>query len=209
MELERRPFGWDRRAIVGGTPSHPMIHGTAIVFDQRSQDLGGFVEVIRPEAFRRTLDEGIDLRAFFDHDPAKVLGRQSAGTLKVIPDARGVQVEIDPPNPTEPPNLLQSIGRGDITGMSFSFRTLPEGEDWKREDGRIVRYVTDMRVYEVSVVSMPAYSQTDVEVALRGWRKFQGLAAPTISALQQRSAARAAGWSPAAAIPSPRGTRGR
>jgi Escherichia/Staphylococcus phage prohead protease len=194
MELERRPFGWERRAIVGGTPSHPMIHGTAIVFNQRSQDLGGFVEVIRPEAFTRTLDEGIDLRAFFDHDPAKVLGRQSAGTLKVIPDARGVQVEIDPPNPTEPPNLLQSIGRGDITGMSFSFRTLPEGEDWKREDGRIVRYVTDMRVYEVSVVSMPAYSQTDVEVALRGWRKFQGLAGPTIQARQQLAAARAARW---------------
>src|SRR5262245_2571153 len=192
MELERRPFGWERRATVGGTPSHPMITGTAIVFNVRSVDFGGFVEVIRPEAFQRTLDEGIDLRAFFDHDPGKVLGRQSAGTLKVIPDHRGVHVEIDPPSPTEPPNLLQSIGRGDITGMSFSFRTMPEGDDWKREDGRIVRYVTDMRVYEVSVVSMPAYAQTDVEIALRGLRKVQ--AAPTIATLRERWSARAARW---------------
>jgi len=191
--LERRPFGWERRAEVRGTPSHPIIAGTAIVFNARSQDLGGFVEVIRPEAFKRTLDEGIDLRAFFDHDPGKVLGRQSAGTLKVIPDHRGVNVEIDPPSPTEPPNLLQSIGRGDITGMSFAFRTMPEGEDWKREDGRIVRYVTDMRVFEVSVVSMPAYAQTDVEVALRSLRKLQGTG-PKIVTLQQRAAARAARW---------------
>src|SRR5262245_12307539 len=49
--LERRPFGWERRASLAGTKSHPLIRGTAIVFNTRSQDLGGFTEVIRPEAF--------------------------------------------------------------------------------------------------------------------------------------------------------------
>jgi HK97 family phage prohead protease len=192
--LERRPFGWDRRAVVAGTKSHPLIRGTAIVFNERSQDLGGFVEVIRPEAFQRTIDEGIDLRAFFDHDPAKVLGRQSAGTLKINVDRRGVMVEIDPPSVTDPPNLMESIERGDIGGMSFSFRAMPDGDDWKRESGQIVRYVSDMRTYEFSVVSMPAYEQTDVEIALRALRKFQAASPRTVAELRARAETRAAGW---------------
>jgi uncharacterized protein len=182
--MERRPYGWERRAMVGGTKSHPLIRGTAIVFNERSHDLGGFVEVIRPEAMRRTFSEGIDLRAFFDHDPAKVLGRLSAGTLQVKESRYGLDIEIDPPTPTEPANLMQSIDRGDITGMSFGFRIMPEGEDWKREGGQIVRYVTDMRVFEVSVVSMPAYEPTHVEVALRTLHAFREKSAPTLDQLQ-------------------------
>lgn len=192
--LERRPFGWERRAVVAGTKSHPIIRGLAIVFNERSQDLGGFVEIIRPEAFDRTVREGIDVRAFFDHNPGQVLGRQSAGTLTVTVDRQGVHVEIDPPNPTEPPNLLQSIERGDITGMSFSFRVVPDGDRWEREGRQIVRYVQDMRVPEVSVVSMPAYEPTHVEVALRSLQRFQETAAPTLDQLRARAEARAAGW---------------
>jgi HK97 family phage prohead protease len=191
MSLERRmSMG---RASVAGTKSHPLLRGMAIVFNERSQDLGGFVEIIKPEAIQRTLDEGIDLRAFFDHDPAKVLGRQSAGTLRTEATSHGFAVEIDPPSVTDPPNLMESIQRGDISGMSFSFRTMPNGDDWKREGDRIVRYVTDMRVYEVSIVSMPAY-QTDVEVALRAMRSFEEKLPRTVTQLRAKAEARAARW---------------
>jgi HK97 family phage prohead protease len=192
--LERRPYGWDRRAVVAGTKSHPLIRGTAIVFDQRSTDLGGFVEVIRPEAFKRTLNEGIDLRAFFGHDPDKVLGRQSVGTLQVHVDHHGVHVEIDPPSPPEPPNLLQSIERGDISGMSFSFQLMPGGDEVKRENNQVVRYVEDMRVFEVSVVSMPAYEQTSVDVTLRARFADVFYPAPRIADLHARAEARARAW---------------
>jgi HK97 family phage prohead protease len=197
--LEKRPYGWERRATIGGTASHPIIRGTPIVFDVRSQDLGGFVEIIKPEAFRRTMDEGIDLRAFFGHDPDKVLGRQSSGTLKVRPTPQGVGVEIDPPRKsngdwdTDPSNLRALIERGDINGMSFSFRVMGDGEDWKREGGQIIRYVNDMRVYEVSIVSMPAYEQTDVEVALRGLARFRP-PGRTVAELQVAAEQRAARW---------------
>lgn len=192
MNLERRVSAG--RATVAGTKSHPLLRGVAIVFNERSQDLGGFVEIIRPEAMQRTFDEGIDLRAFFDHDPAKVLGRQSAGTLRTEATSQGLTVEIDPPSVTDPPNLMESIQRGDISGMSFSFRTMPNGDDWKREGDRIVRYVTDMRVYEVSVVSMPAYEQTDVEVALRAMRSFEETLPRTVAQLRAKAEARAAAW---------------
>lgn len=192
--LECRPYGWERRATVGGTKSHPMIRGTAIVFNERSLDLGGFVEVIRPEAFSRTLREGIDVRAFFGHDPDKVLGRMSSGTLKVDVDRTGVHVEIDPPSVTDPPNLMESIERGDISGMSFGFRLMPDAEEWKREGGQIVRYVNDMRVSEVSVVSMPAYEPTHVQVALRSLHSFRETAAPTVEMLRTRLERQRASW---------------
>jgi HK97 family phage prohead protease len=190
--LERRVSAG--RATVAGTKSHPILRGMAIVFDERSQDLGGFVEIIKPEAIQRTIAEAIDLRAFFDHDPAKVLGRQSAGTLRTEVTRQGLSVEIDPPSVTDPANLLELIQRGDVNGMSFSFRTMPNGDDWKREDNRIVRYVTDMRVYEVSVVSMPAYEQTDVEVALRAKQSFEARSPRTIMQLREKLETRAAGW---------------
>jgi HK97 family phage prohead protease len=192
MSLERRVSAG--RATVVGTKSHPLLRGMAIVFNERSQDLGGFVEIIKPEAIQRTLDEGIDLRAFFDHDSSKVLGRQSAGTLRTEATSQGLTVEIDPPSVTDPPNLMESIQRGDISGMSFSFRTMPNGDDWKREGDRIVRYVTDMRVYEVSVVSMPAYEQTDVEVAMRACWEFQQKSPRTVTQLRAKAEARAAAW---------------
>jgi HK97 family phage prohead protease len=192
MSFERRVSAG--RAVVAGTKSHPLLRGMAIVFNERSQDLGGFVEIIKPEAIQRTLDEGIDLRAFFDHDPAKVLGRQSAGTLRTEATRQGLTVEIDPPSVTDPPNLMESIQRGDISGMSFSFRTMPNGDDWKREGEKIVRYVTDMRVFEVSIVSMPAYETTDVEVALRAMRSFEATAPRSVAQLRAKAEARAAAW---------------
>jgi HK97 family phage prohead protease len=191
--MEIRRGRWTaQRAEVAGARARRVIRGTAVVFNTRSVDLGGFVEVIRPEAIRRTLEEQIDLRAFIDHDPTKVLGRLSAGTLRVATDGHGLHVEIDPPKRTDADDLLESLQRGDVSGMSFAFRTLPDGEDWRREAGQMVRYVTDMRVQEVSVVSLPAYPATDVEVAQRALARQS--ARPTIAQLRAAAAARAARW---------------
>ena len=109
--------------------------------------------------------EGIDLRALVDHDTAKPLGRLKAGTLRVETDAHGLRVEIDPPNTTYGHDIMESIRRGDVTGMSFAFRTMPDGERWDESVTPPLRTVTDMQVREVSVVTFPAYPQT--EVAMR------------------------------------------
>src|SRR5262245_1416008 len=106
----------------------PVIRGYAIVFGRPSENLGGFVEVIAPEAVDRTLKDHVDLRALVDHDPGKVIGRLSAGTLRVEKDSRGLSVEIDPPETSIGQDLVASIKRRDVTGMSFSFRTMPNGD---------------------------------------------------------------------------------
>jgi HK97 family phage prohead protease len=143
----------------------PVIRGYAIVYQRPSELLGApaFREQIAPEAITRTLAEGVDLRALVDHNPEKPLGRLSAKTLRVESDAHGLRVEIDPPHTSYGHDIVESIRRGDVQGMSFAFRTVDDR--WDMSTTPPLRTVTDMLVREVSVVTFPAYPET--EVAMR------------------------------------------
>jgi len=167
-ELERRACGECR---VDLAEDH-KIRGVAIVFNKLSENLGGFRERIKPEAVDRTLREGIDVRALVDHESAKVLGRKTAGTLVLRKTPKGLQVEIDPPDTSYARDILQSVDRGDISGMSFEFQVMPDGVEWSDEDEMPIRDVYDMRIREVSIVTFPAYPQTDVQVAKRSLDQF-------------------------------------
>lgn len=167
-DLERRVLGGEIRTV---SEDSRRLRGYAIVFHRLSLDLGGFRERIVPTAVERTLRDGADVRALVDHDSSKVIGRTRAGTLRLDADGHGLRVDIDPPDTTVARDLLESVRRGDITGMSFAFKTIKD--DWDREDGQAIRIVEDMEIYEVSVVSFPAYPQTDVSVAQRSLREFE------------------------------------
>lgn len=166
------PNGWETRHAVGTSQAevreNKRIHGYPIIFNTLSLDLGGFRERIAPSAVDRTLRDGIDVRAYFNHDTDKVLGRKSAGTLTLEKDRTGLAVEISPPATTLAKDLLISIRRGDISGMSFRFRVMPDGADWDFEEDMLVRTITDMLIGEVSIVSEPAYPATSVEARSRG-----------------------------------------
>jgi len=141
------------------------IKGYAIVFNSLSVDLGGFREIIMPSAVDRTLSEAMDVRALVDHDSSKVIGRTRAGTLSLRKDKSGLRVDIDPADTTTGRDILELVRRGDITGMSFAFRTLTD--EWRMEDGEAIREVHDMTISEVSIVTFPAYQDTSVEVQAR------------------------------------------
>lgn len=185
-ELERRTVPIALRA----SDDSRLIRGHAIVFDAKSVNLGGFREIIRPEAVDRTLREALDVRAYVDHDSSKILGRTRAGTLSLRKESRGLFVTIDPPNTTVANDILESIRRGDVTGMSFGFRVLDD--EWRNEDGEPVRDVLDMTISEVSIVTNPAYPQTDVSVAQRSLERFQasGLSIDLAQKLHQTRLAR-------------------
>lgn len=148
------------------------LRGHAVVTNAVSQNLGGFREIIAPEALDRTFKEAIDLRALVDHESAKILGRMRAGTLEIAKDGTGLRVLIDPDLAiTYAGDIVRAVRRGDVTGMSFAFRMLED--DWADgSDGTPVRTVLDMRISEVSVVTFPAYTQTDVAVAHRSLQAF-------------------------------------
>lgn len=133
--------------------------GYASVFGDVA-DIGGyFREVFDRGAFTRTLREG-DARAYFDHDSGRVLGRVSAGTLRLSIDARGLAVEIDLPDTSDGRDVRTLIERGDITGMSLGFSVTKQTWD---ETGPVpLRTVEEVVLYEVSIVSEPAYEGTSI-----------------------------------------------
>jgi HK97 family phage prohead protease len=167
------------------------IRGHAIVFDSRSVNLGGFTEFIRAEAVERTLRDALDVRALVDHDSAKIIGRTRAGTLQLRKDKRGLAIEIDPPNTTAANDILENIRIGNVTGMSFGFRVLED--DWHMEEGEPVREVLDMTISEVSIVTFPAYSATDVQVAMRSLQRFHEVNGTSVEYLRMVHRNRLAG----------------
>lgn len=146
-----------RTASAASEPS--VITGTAVVFDRLSEDLGGFVERIIPGA----IEIGADCLAFANHDPAAVLGRVSAGTLRLLSDLDGVHFEVDAPDTTYARDLLVSMRRGDVSQCSFAAIVDDDDWDYDRLLALPVRTIKRARLLEVSVVSMPAYPQTSAE----------------------------------------------
>jgi len=150
--------------ITEGENSEPQIIGYASVFDSWSEELGGcfpFREKVLPGAFAESIVHD-DIRALFNHDPNYVLGRNKSGTLELAEDQKGLLVKITPPDTGWAKDLLVSIKRGDITQMSFGFIVL---EDiWQESEGVDIRELLKVKLFDVSPVTFPAYSQTEVGV---------------------------------------------
>lgn len=170
-DMERRAFEITGMAVVeiradgDDGPVTKRLSGHAAVFDALSEDLGGFRERIKPGAFAATLAED-DIRALFNHEPSLILGRNRAGTLRLTEDDTGLAIGIDTPDTTAARDLLVSIARGDVSQMSFGFRTL--SDEWTMEDGEPVRTLKAVRLFDVSPVTFPAYPQTDVATRALG-----------------------------------------
>jgi HK97 family phage prohead protease len=153
-----------------GTPDKPVIAGYAAVFNQLSDDLGGFREKIAPGAFTKSL--GNDVRALFNHDSNLILGRTKSKTLRLSEDPKGLAIEIDPPDTEAARDLLTSIKRGDVSQMSFGFFT--RSDIWEDIGGKIVRTLIDVDLFDVSPVTFPSFPQTAVAVrALADFRSRQ------------------------------------
>jgi uncharacterized protein len=178
-EFERRTFSViELRA--GEKDGKPVIEGYAAVFNEYSDDLGGFVEIIEPGFFDDVL--GGDTRSLWNHDANMVLGRTSAGTLEISQDEKGLFQRTYPP--VVPPDAatwaqdaLVSIKRGDVTQQSFAFRVkhdwngdAMEGDEWYVKGDLVIRRLKKggcKELLDVSPVTYPAYPQTDVSATTR------------------------------------------
>ena len=166
--LERRFVPATELRVEASAPGGPRIAGYAALFDSDSEDLGGFVERIAPGAFGEAIKTS-DIRSLFNHDANFVLGRVRADTLVVREDDKGLWMEVTPPDTSWARDLMVSIGRGDISQMSFAFRLAKGGDEWKYEtDGNAIRTIRRVaEIADVSPVTYPAYPDTSVAVRSR------------------------------------------
>lgn len=135
------------------------IGGYAATFNNEATGLN-FREVIAPGAFKRTLQSDNPVFLLINHDTESLpLASTQSGTMNLREDQTGLYMEatLDPKNPRAA-ELASALERGDVDKMSFAFTVAPGGEN--RSEG--LRTLTDVDLFEVSVVTWPAYDATSV-----------------------------------------------
>lgn len=169
---ERANYPWQEQRIVPITGLElrakdtglPTVLGHAALFNTRSVYMMGFYEEIETGAFTETVATD-DIRALYQHNTERVLGRTKSGTLRLWEDDQGLAFELNPPDNTDGRDAVVSIERGDVDQMSFGFNVPSKGDDWtETEDGVPLRKLRKIGVMEISPVTWAAYPQTGVGV---------------------------------------------
>lgn len=177
MEIEVRHIEGDQ-AEVRLLGSSRNVEGTAIVFNKESHDLGGFKEIILPEAITGVI-ENSDIKAVLNHEDKRgILARsiKGKGSLNIMADNEKVRYSFIAPSYPLGDELLEGIKRGDIQGSSFAFRVAPGGEKIERRaDGTYLRTITKIEtIRDVSPCYDPvAYDNTTV--AIRSLDNFKSI----------------------------------
>ena len=175
--IERRYFTIEPDELrLLDTPSGKELSWFPAVFNSLSQDLGGFRETLKPSVFNRTLNNGADVRALFNHDPNFVIGRNTAGTLDLKTTHKGLRATASPPDTGWWNDLEVSIKRGDINAGSFAFRSVKDEWNWTPdEDGLVRREIQEAQLFDVSIVTYPAYPETSGSAGLRSFLSAAGI----------------------------------
>lgn len=167
MSDPKREVRWCAAAPVelrDGGDNLVAVTGYAAVFGERAAigplDKWGWEEVIEPGAFTGALDRRDDVTFLVDHEGLP-LARTTSGTLALTQDQRGLRVEtkLDPEDP-DVQRILPKMRRGDLSKMSFAF--IAEKETWDETGDHALRSIQSVQLFDVSIVTEPAYQGTDI-----------------------------------------------
>lgn len=131
-------------------------------------DLGPFREKVAPGAFTDTLAGNPDIRLLVNHDTASVIGRTTAGNLRLRQDSTGLRVEADLDlDDLDVARLAPKLRSGLVSQMSFGFSVPTGGDTWDNGnyDEPPMRTLTKVKLHEVSAVTFPAYDSTSATLA--------------------------------------------
>ena len=177
--MEKRIFNIETR-IDKNEAGIDVVVGHASVYDSRSENLGGFYEYIARNAFTPELIVKSDIKALINHDQNLIMARSKfgEGTLKLENDEKGLKYSFDlDQDLSYAKDLAVSLKRGDVSSSSFAFSIAEGGDEWSTDDeGNNIRTINKIeKLYDISVVSSPAYSQaeSDLVVAQRGLKKYK------------------------------------
>lgn len=154
-----------------GEDEHPVIEAYFAVFNSDYNLWPGASESIAPGAFDG--ETSGDVRALIDHETRLVLGRTKAHTLQLKQDERGLFGTIDVnPKDVDAMNLVARLERGDVDQCSFGFDIVNEETEF-REDGSIHWTIKQVKLYEVSLCTFPAYEETSAALRRKDFDEIQ------------------------------------
>lgn len=147
------------------------IEGYFSVFNSIYELWPGATESIDEHAFDDAL--GDDIRALVNHDATLVLGRNTVGTLELKIDNRGLwgRIKINQKD-QQAMDLYARVERGDVNQCSFGFDILDEDVEYK-ENGAVHWTIKRVKLYEVSVVTFPAYKDTSVQAREKDYKNIK------------------------------------
>ena len=170
MTYKRTAINRDADFFTREQDGNLYIQGYFSVFGARYDLFEGAYETVEKGAFKLSRDK--DIRALINHDTTLVLGRTTAGTLKLSEDEKGLYGEIEINQADQDAmNLYARVKRGDVSQCSFGFDIIRQEEI--RENGVLSWHLTDVKLYEVSVCTFPAYEETGVKAREKDFKEIQ------------------------------------
>ena len=167
MEKEKRTVEYLDSELRASRRSRNL-SGKGIIFNKLSQDLGGFKEIVKPEAVAGVLEKS-DVLCLLNHNEDRGLLARSTnkeGTLSLSVDNIAVNYDFEAPETAIGDEALSGVRRKDIRGSSFSFTVAEGGDQWdKQPDGTYLRTISKFdQIYDISLVYRPAYLDTSIAV---------------------------------------------
>ena len=154
---------FDSHLEIRGSEDAPTIVGYAARFNVKSQDLGGFREVIEPGAFTDSI-RGDEIVALWNHNSDKPFATTKNGSLKLDEDDKGLHMEATPDDTSWGQDALRSVQAGTVYRTSFGFSIKDPKKDQEFSDDGKLRTLRKVSVFDVSPVTFPAYKQTRISV---------------------------------------------
>ena len=171
MTYKRTALVRDSKFKTRAEDGNLYIEGYFAVFGSEYRMWENAIETIDEDAFDDTLAD--DIRALVNHDSTLVLGRTTAGTLELRVDRVGLwgTITINQAD-QDAVNLYERVRRGDVSQCSFGFDIIDQSTE-VMENGTTVWKLRKVKLYEVSVVTFPAYEDTSVVARKKDYDELQ------------------------------------
>lgn len=140
--------------------SEKTISGYINKFNTRSQYMG-FYEEVANGAFDKTLADGHNIYAMYNHNSDMILGSTRSGSLKLNVDNIGLHFELKiNPNISYASDIAELVKSGDLEGCSFGFWVTDD--EWTYTEDKVdLRIIKEVELIEVTITPFPAYLDSE------------------------------------------------
>ena len=145
-----------------------IVEGYAIVFNEETligSEEHGFIELIDANALKETNMKDVPFK--YNHtDTHLILARTRNGSLSLSVDEKGLKIHAELIDTSSNRDIFKSIEAGLLDKMSFAFTV--KSQSWDKGGKLPKRTITAIdRLFDVSVVDLPAYDQTSIQASAR------------------------------------------